>query len=121
MNVTSFLDTTVVNPSATGPGVFHRRPPRDDFWDDLKIAPVDSLVPSGEFQAALPYGGFQLAMEGPQKWMVYFMQNPIYKWMISRGTPMTQETSIYNMYITRSLQHLQSPSSDVLVGSFSGN
>ena len=27
-------------------------------------------------------------------WRVYFMENPIYKWMITRGTPMTMEIPI---------------------------
>ena len=30
----------------------------------------------------------------PNSWMVY-KGNPIQKWMITSGTPMTQETSIY--------------------------
>ena len=29
------------------------------------------------------------------RWMAYFMENPIHKWMMNRGTPMTMETSIH--------------------------
>ena len=27
------------------------------------------------------------------RWMVYFMENPTRKWMMTGGTPMTQETT----------------------------
>ena len=30
--------------------------------------------------------------------MVYVGENPIYKWMITGGTPMTQETTILGLY-----------------------
>ena len=36
-------------------------------------------------------GGFHSHGGTPRK-IVYFMENPIYKWMMTRGTPMTQET-----------------------------
>ena len=32
-------------------------------------------------------GGF-LKWGYPNSWLVYFMENPIYKWMITGGTPM---------------------------------
>jgi hypothetical protein len=35
-------------------------------------------------------GWFMTKMHG---FRVYFMENPNLKWMITRGTPMTQETS----------------------------
>ena len=33
--------------------------------------------------------GFPESWGYPQKWMVYFMENPFYKWMITRGTPIS--------------------------------
>ena len=34
-----------------------------------------------------------IAMGVPKKWMVYFMEHPNRKWMMTGGTPMTQETT----------------------------
>ena len=33
----------------------------------------------------------------PQKWMVYFMETPIYKWMTG-GTPISGNLYIYGIY-----------------------
>ena len=41
----------------------------------------------------------------PKLWMVYLMENPLLKWMITRGTPMTQETS-KSMYINGNHQQI---------------
>ena len=40
------------------------------------------------------YGGFH-SHGGKPKWMVYFMDNPDLKWMMTGGTPMTSETTKY--------------------------
>ena len=32
---------------------------------------------------------------GTQKWLVYFMENPTIKWMMTGGTPMAMETPIF--------------------------
>ena len=34
----------------------------------------------------------------PNSWMVYFMENP-FKWMITRGTPMTKRKPPYVPYL----------------------
>ena len=31
------------------------------------------------------------------RWMVYFMGDPVNKWMMTGGTPMTMDTPIYNL------------------------
>ena len=41
-----------------------------------------------------PFGSFHKCGY-PNSWMGYFMEIPVYKWMITWGTPMTQETCIY--------------------------
>ena len=33
-------------------------------------------------------------LDGQQKWLVYFMENPNLKWMMKSGTPMTWETCV---------------------------
>ena len=35
-----------------------------------------------------------IVMGYPHSWMVFFMENPNLKWMMTGGTPMTQETPI---------------------------
>ena len=36
-------------------------------------------------------------MEVPHSWLVYFMENTHLKWMMPGGTPMTQETSMFDV------------------------
>ena len=42
----------------------------------------------------MQFGGFH-GHGGTQKWVVFVRGNPIRKWMMPGGSPMTQETSIF--------------------------
>ena len=53
---------------------------------DLSMVITDS---SGAFHGGSP----------KNSWMVYWLENPIYKWMITRATPMAMETPINIMYV----------------------
>ena len=48
-----------------------------DRWDLLRIIPVSCETGTA--------GGFH--SHGALRWMVYFMENPIYNWMMTGGTP----------------------------------
>ena len=37
-----------------------------------------------------------VSTNGVPKMVVYFMENPLYKWMMTGGTPMTQKTTIWD-------------------------
>ena len=40
-------------------------------------------------------GGATIVMGVPNSWLVYFMENPNPKWMMTDNTSMTMETTIY--------------------------
>ena len=49
---------------------------------------------------AIRFGGVQKCQKWgiPNSWMVFVMENPNLKWMMSRGTPMTSETPIWHRW-----------------------
>ena len=48
-------------------------------WDSQKLAESHGILPEAK--------GCFLKWCYPNSWMVYFMENPIYKWMMTGGTP----------------------------------
>ena len=74
-------------------------PINQPFWG-TPIYGNHQMDPNGLFYS--PWGWFQIwgfpaRHGGTPNWMVFLMENPHLKWMMTGGTPMTQETSILSL------------------------
>ena len=64
--------------------------------NSTKTLPRVSCGCEREILHQLKYGSF-LKWRIPNSWMVQFRENPNLKWMITGGTPMTWETTLYGL------------------------